>query len=176
MTVCNDGNNLYFQSRFTDYIFKSTPLGEFFWYKSDSFPDNTSDTTSTFMYWRGQGLAWADTNLVALYRHKDDSTQYRGRYVYIKNDTLKTVLDTMFTWDHLDSYGAYALEYNPDIDGFLVLAKDSLNQYILFEVDSNFQNPNSIRVLEGNPMGITLGPNSELYLSYPVRQIERLLD
>ena len=50
LAICNDGSNLYFQPRFTDYIIKSTPLGEFFWYKSDNFPDNTSDTTSTLMY------------------------------------------------------------------------------------------------------------------------------
>ena len=111
---------------------------------------------------------------MVLYRHKDDSTQYRGRYIHVKNDTLKTVLDTIFTWDHLDSYGAYALAYNPNSDGFWVLAKDGLNQYIRFEVDSNFQNPDGIRVLLGSPMGITIGPDSELYLSYPERQIEKL--
>ena len=175
LAVCNDGSNLYFQPRLTDYIFKSTPLGEIFWYQSDNFPDNTSDTTSTFMYWRGRGLAWADTNLVVLYRHKNDSTRYRGRYLHLDNDTLQTVLDITFNWDHLNSYGAYAMEYNPGTQRFWVLATDSLNQYILFNVDFHFQNPESIRVLEEKPMGISGGPNSGIYLSYPERQIKELL-
>ena len=174
MAATNDGNNLFFQPRFTDYIFKSTPLGEIFWYQSDNFPDNTSDTTSTFMYWRGKGLAWADTNLVALYCRKDSSTQYRGRFLHINNDTLQTVLDTTVTWGHLDSFGAYAMEYNILTNGFWVLATDSLNRYILFEVDSNFVYDGNYQVIDGNPMGISIGPGPKLYLSYPERQIEEL--
>ena len=63
------------------------------------------------------------------------------------------------------------MEYNAVINRFLVLGTDSLNQNILFEVDSTFQNPGDIRVLEGNPIGITMGPSSVLYLSYPERTI-----
>ena len=174
LAACNDGSNLYFQSRYTDYIFKMTPLGEIFWQKSDNFPDNNSDTTTTSMYWRGRGLAWADTNLVALYRHKNDSTQYRGRYIHINNDTLQTVLDTTVTWDHLDSYGAYAMEYQPESDGFWILATDSLNQYILFEVDSLFQYLRTIDEIDEEPRGITRRNDLELYLSYPDRIIKQL--
>ena len=175
LAAANDGNNLYFQPRFTDYILKSTPLGEIYWYQSDNFPDNTADTTLTFMYWSGRGLAWADTNLVALYRHKDDSTLYRGRYLHVNNNTIQSVLDITTTWDHLNSNGAYAMEYNPDTHGFWVLGTDNLNQNILFEVDFYFQNPNNIRVLDGDPMGIAMGSNAELYLSYLERQIKKLL-
>ena len=171
LAACNDGSNLYFQPRFTDYIFMSTLLGEIYWFQSDNFPDNTADTTSTFMYWRGRGLAWSDTKLVVLYRHYNDSTLYRGRYLQVNNDTLQTILDTTITWNHLDNYGAYAMEYNPDTQGFWVLATDTLNQNILFEVDYYFQNPDDIHVLDGNPMGITLGPSSMLYLSYLEREI-----
>lgn len=171
LAICNDGTDLYFQPRFTDYIFKSTSLGEIFWYQSDVFPDNIADTTSTFMYWSGRGLAWAETKLVALYRHKNDSTLYRGRYLQINNDVIQSVSDITVTWNHLDSYGAYALEYNPLTDGFWVLASDSFNQYIIFEVDSNFQYLNTVGIIDGDPMGITKGPNSELYLSYLERQI-----
>ena len=53
LAAANDGMNLYFQPRFTDYILKMTPLGEIFWYESDYFHDNMADTTSTFMYWGG---------------------------------------------------------------------------------------------------------------------------
>ena len=94
LAAANDGNNIYFQPRFTDHIFKSTPQSEIFWYASDYFPDNMADTTSTFMYWRGRGLAWADSNLVALYRHKDDSTLYRWRFLTVNSDSFETVKDT----------------------------------------------------------------------------------
>ena len=126
------------------------------------------------MYWRGRGLAWADTNLVVLYRHKYDSTQYRGRYLNIKNNIFQTVLDITVTWDHLDINGAYAMEYKSATKGFRVLATDRLNQHILFEVDPHFENPSGIRVLDGKPVGIAMNNSSELYLSYPERKIERL--
>ena len=171
MAATNDGINLYFQSRYTDYIFKMTPLGEIFWHQSDHFPDNTADTTSTFMYWRGSGLTWADTNLVALYRYKNDSTQYRGRYLHVNNDSLETIIDTIVTWDHLNSYGAYAMEYNAEIKGFWILARDSVNQHILFEVDSKFKYLRTITVIDDNPNGITMGPDSVFYLSYSGRKI-----
>ena len=172
MAAANDGSNLYFQPRFTDYIFKSTPLGEIFWYQPDNFSDNTSDTTSTFMYWRGRGLAWADSNLVVFYRHKDDSTLYRGRYLHIDNDNFQTVLDTTVIWNHLNSNGAYAMEYKPDTNGFWVLATDILNQYILFEVDANFvyNDNNNYLIIDGYPMGFAW-MDGTLYLSYQERQI-----
>ena len=97
------------------------------------------------------------------------------RYLHVNNNTLRTVLDTTVTWNHLDINGAYAMEYNAKTNGFWVLATDSLNQYILFEVDYYFQNPDDIRVLDGNPMGITLGPSSVLYLSYLEREIVELI-
>ena len=95
LAAANDGTNLYFQPRFTDYILKMTPLGELFWFRSDRFEDNDKD--STFMFWRGRGIAWAGTNLVVLYRHKNDSMLYRGRYLHLNNDTLQTILDTTVT-------------------------------------------------------------------------------
>ena len=98
MATANDGSNLYFQPRFTDYIFKINPVGKIFWYQSDNFPANTSDTTSTFMYWNGWGLAWADTNLVALYRHKDDSTRYRARYIHINNSSFHSIIAIRKSW------------------------------------------------------------------------------
>ena len=171
LAAANDGNNLYFQPRYTDYIFKMTQLGEIFWNQSDHFPDNTSDTTSTFMYWRGRGLAWADTNLVVLYRHKDERTHYRSRYLYIKNDTLSTIIDTIVTWRHLNSYGAYAMEYNAETKGFWILAIDSLNQYIRFTVDSNFVYSDEFEIIDGIPMGISSGPDSRIYLSFKEREI-----
>ena len=176
MATANDGSNLYFQPRFTDYIFKINPVGNIFWYQSDNFPDNTSDTTSTFMYWNGWGLAWADTNLVALYRHTDDSTRYRARYIHINNSSFQSIIDTTVIWGHLNNSGAYAMEYNTGTKGFWVLATDSLSQYILFEVDSSFVYSGSFDVINGNPMGISIGPDSGLYLSYPRKQIERLVD
>ena len=174
MATANDGSNLYFQPRFTDYIFKINPVGNIFWYQSDNFPDNTSETTSTFMYWRGRGLAWADTNLVVLYCHKDDSTRYRGRYLHINNGNFQTVIDTSAAWGHLNNNGAYAMEYNTITKGFWVLAMDSLNQYILFEVDASFIYDGNFDIINGDPMGISMGPGSELFLSYPDRQIEKL--
>ena len=178
LAICNDGSNLFLQPRFTDLIFKLTPLGEIFWHQSDNFPDNTADTTSTFMFWRGRGLAWADTNLVALYRHIDDSTLYRGRYIHVNDDSFQTVLDITVTWDHLNSNGAYAMAYNhnPDTPGFWVLATDNLNQYILFEVNANLAYEGNFDVINGNPMGITIGPDAGVYLSYPERKIEKLFD
>jgi hypothetical protein len=176
LAAANDGTNLYFQPRFTDYILKMTPLGEIFWYESDYFPDNMADTTSTFMYWGGRGIAWADTNLVVLYRHKNDSMLYRGRYLHLNNDTLQTISDTTVTWNHLNDSGAFSLEYNPEKKGFLVLATNNLNQSILFEVDNYFQNIVILDTLEGTPMGVTLDETLDIYLSYPDRRIEKLTD
>ena len=118
LATTNDGSNLYFQPRFTNYIFMSTALGEIFWYQSDKYPDITYDTTSTFMYWSGRGLAWADTNLVALYRYKTDSILYRVRYLHLKNNSFQMVSDTTAICDHLNNSGAYAMEYNPNTKGF----------------------------------------------------------
>jgi len=174
LAAANDGTNLYFQPRFTDYIFKMTPLGEIFWFLPDRFEDN--DTDSTFMFWTGRGIAWADTNLVVLYRNKNDSTLYRGRYLHFNNDTLQTILDTTVTWNHLNDSGAFSLEYNPEKKGFFVLATNSLNQSILFEVDNYFQNIVILDTLEGTPMGVTLDETLDIYLSYPDRRIEKLTD
>ena len=176
LAAANEGTNLYFQPRFTDYILKMTPLGEIFWYESDYFPDNMADTTSTFMYWGGRGIAWADTNLVVLYRHKNDSMLYRGRYLHLNNDTSQTISDTTVTWNHLNDSGAFSLEYNPEKKGFLVLATNNLNQSILFEVDNYFQNIVILDTLEGTPMGVTLDETLDIYLSYPNRRIEKLAD
>ena len=174
LTATNDGTNLYFQPRFTDYILKMTPLGELFWFRSDRFEDNDKD--STFMFWRGKGIAWAGTNLVVLYRHKNDSMLYRGRYLHLNNDTLQTISDTTVTWNHLNDSGAFSLGYNPEKKGFLVLATNSLNQSILFEVDNYFQNIVILDTLEGTPMGVTLDETLDIYLSYPDRRIEKLTD
>ena len=174
LAAANDGMNLYFQPRFTDYILKMTSLGEIFWYLPDRLFDN--DIDSTFMFWQGRGIAWADTNLVVLYRHKNDSMLYRGRYLHLNNDTLQTISDTTVTWNHLNDSGAFSLGYNPEKKGFLVLATNSLNQSILFEVDNYFQNIVILDTLEGTPMGVTLDANLDIYLSYPDRRIEKLTD
>ena len=108
LAAANDGMNLYFQPRFTDYILKMTSLGEIFWYLPDRLFDN--DIDSTFIFWQGRGIAWADNNLVVLYRHKNDSMLYRGRYLHLNNDTLQTILDTTVTWNHLNDSGAFSLE------------------------------------------------------------------
>lgn len=166
MAATNDGSNLYFQPRFTDLIFKITPFGEIFPHQSDNFPDNASDT----MYWHGRGLAWSDTNLVALYRHKNDSTRYRGRYLHINNNTIQIILDNTVIWDHLNSKGAYAMANNGQGE-FIVLATDTLNRNIIFNVDSNFEYDGSFGIINGNPMGISTNP-PDIYFSYPERQIE----
>ena len=174
LAATNDGTNLYFQPRFTDYILKMTSLGEISWYLPDRLFDN--DIDSTFMFWQGRGIAWADTNLVVLYRHKNDSILYRGRYLHLNNDALHTIIDTTVTWNHINDRGAFSLEYNPEKKGFLVLATNSLNKSILFEVDNYFQNIAILDALEGTPMGVTLDENLDIYLSYPDRRIEQLTD
>ena len=46
----------------------------------------------------------------------------------------------------------------------------TLNQYILFNMNFHFQNPENIRVLEEKPMEISRGANTGIYLSYPGKQ------
>ena len=180
LAAANDGTNLYFQPRFTDYILKMTPLGELFWFRSDRFEDNDKD--STFMFWRGRGIAWAGTNLVVLYRHKNDSMLYRVRYLHLNNDTLQTISDTTVTWNHLNDNGAFAMEYypgtahDPDSKGFYILATDISNQSILFWVDIYFQNIAILDTIEENPMGFAMDETLDIYLSYPDRRIEKLTD
>ena len=70
----------------------------------------------------------------------------------------------------------FSLEYNPEKKGFFVLATNSLNQSILFEVDNYFQNIVILDTLEGTPMGVTLDETLNIYLSYPDRRIEKLTD
>ena len=112
MASTNDGTDLYFQPRYTDYILKISPVGDTFWFKSDYLPENTADTTTTFMYWGGRGITWANNNLVVLYRHKDDSTLYKWRYLTV-NDGFTTVKDTVVVWEHLNNSGVFALDYDP---------------------------------------------------------------
>ena len=169
LAVANDGTNLFFQPRFTDYILKMTPLGEIFWYLPDRFVDNDNDTT--FMFWTGRGLVWADTNLVALYRHKDDSTLYKWRYLTVDN-YFSTVKDTVVVWEHLNNSGVFALDYDPITKEFLVAATDSTNNNILFSVSSELEYDNSYFDIPDSTLGITFGNNSKIYLSLPDRKIE----
>ena len=37
-------------------------------------------------------------------------------------------------------------------------------------------NEGNFYVINGNPMGITMGPDAGVYLSYPERKIEKLFD
>jgi len=169
MATTNDGENLFFQPRFTDFIIKITPVGELFWFRSDNFDDN--DTDSTFMFWRGRGLAWADTNLVVLYRHKDDSTLYRWRFLNVENN-FSTVKDTVVIWEHLNNSGVFALDYDPLKEEFLLAATDSTNNYILFTVNSELEYDNSYYAIPDSTLGITLDNNSKIYISLPNRKIE----
>jgi len=183
LAAANDGKNLYFQPRFTDYIFKSTPLGELYWYQSDYFPDNDS----TFMYWRGRGLTWADSNLIALYRHKDDSTLYRWRFLNVNGDGFQTVKDTTVIWEHLNDIGVFALEVeletinipdttgiqgNSTYDNYILAAVDTTNNYILFKVSKSLVYENYFFQLEDEVMGVTNGVDNKIFLSYPDRRIE----
>ena len=169
LAAANDGTNLYFQPRFTDYIFKMTSLGEIFWFLPDRFEDN--DTDSTFMFWTGRGIAWADTNLVALYRHKDDSTLYKWRYLAVDND-FSTVKDTVVVWEHLNNSGVFALDYDPIKEEFLLAATDSTNNYILFTVNNKLEYDNSYYEIPDSALGIAVDDNSKIYLSLPDRKIE----
>jgi len=171
LTAANDGANLYFQPRFTDYIIKISQLGEIFWFKSDYFPENTADTTTTFMYWGGRGITWAENNLVILYGHKDDSTLYKWRYVNVEND-FSTVKDTVVVWEHLNNSGVFALDYDPINKEFLLAATDSSNNNILFTVSSELEYENSYYDIPDSTLGITFGNNSKIYLSLPDRKIE----
>ena len=171
LAATNDGTNLYFQPRFTDYILKMTPLGELFWYQSDYFLDNTADTTSTFLYWSGRGITWADTNLVVLYGHKEDSTLYRWRFLTIDNDFI-TVKDIVVVWGHLNKTGVFALDYDPIKEEFLLAATDSTNNYVLFTVNSELEYDNSYYDIPGSALGIAVAGDSKIYLSLPDRRIE----
>ncbi|MBC8255885.1 MAG: hypothetical protein H8E85_01080 [Candidatus Marinimicrobia bacterium] len=171
LAATNDGTNLYFQPRYTDYILKISPVGENFWYKSDYFPENTSDTTATFMYWSGRGITWADNILVVLYGHKDDSTLYRWRYLTVEDD-FSTVKDTVVIWEHLNKSGAFALDYDPFTKEFLVAATDSTNSFILITLTSELEYENRYYDIPDSTLGITFGSNSKIYLSLPDRKIE----
>ena len=92
----------------------------------------------------GRGIAWADTNLVALYRHKDDSTLYRWRFLTVNGDSFETVKDTTLVWNHLNDSGVFAMEYDAIEDAFLILATDSSNNYILFQVTASLEYENKI--------------------------------
>ena len=171
LASANDESNLYFQPRYTDYILKISPVGDTFWIKSDYFPENTADTTTTFMYWGGRGITWADNNLVALYRHKDDSTLYKWRYLAVDND-FSTVKDTVVVWEHLNNSGVFALDYDPIKEEFLLAATDRTNNYILFTVNNKLEYDNSYYEIPGSALGITVDDNSKIYLSLPDRKIE----
>jgi len=171
LASANDGINLYFQPRYTDYILKISPVGDIFWFKSDYFPENTADTTTTFMHWGGRGITWADTNLVVLYHHKKDSTLYRWRYLTVEND-FSTVKDTVVIWEHLNNSGVFALDYDPIKEEFLLAATDSTNNYILFTVNNKLEYDNSYYEIPDSALGITVDDNSKIYLSLPDRKIE----
>jgi myo-inositol-hexaphosphate 3-phosphohydrolase len=123
------------------------------------------------MYWGGRGITWVDNNLVALYRHKDDSTLYKWRYLAVDND-FSTVKDTVVVWEHLNNSGVFALDYDPNKMEFLLLGTDSTNNYILFTVSSKLEYDNSYYEIPGSALGITVDDNSKIYLSLPDRKIE----
>jgi len=130
-----------------------------------------ADTTSTFMYWGGRGIAWADTNLVVLYRHKNDSTLYKWRYITMDNN-FSTIKDTVVVWSHLNNNGVFALDYDPSKMEFLLLATDSTNKNILFTVNSELEYDNSYYNIPDSALGIAIAGNSKIYLSLPDRRIE----
>ena len=123
------------------------------------------------MYWGGRGITWADNNLVVLYRHKDDSTLYKWRYLALDND-FSTVKDTVVVWEHLNNSGVFALDYDPNKMEFLLLGTDRTNNNILFTVSSKLEYDNSYYEISDSALGITVDDNSKIYLSLPDRKIE----
>ena len=75
-------------------------------------------------------------------------------------------------WNHLNDSGAFAMEYDAIEDAFLVLAKDSSNNYILFQVKASLEFENKIYAIEEEVMGVTLTAEPKIYLAYPDRRIE----
>ena len=62
--------------------------------------------------------------------------------------------------------------YDEIEDAFLVLATDSSNNYILFQVTASLEYENKIYAIEEEVMGVTLTAEPKIYLAYPDRRIE----
>ena len=175
LAIANDGQNIYLQPRFTDYILKVSLVGELFWHKMDEMEENASTMT-----WKGSGLTWKDSTLVTLYQHVTDSTLYRARYLSLGNN-LEVVRDTTIVWNHLNNEGILALDYHP-FGGFVFLAKDIESQTIVFRTDSLFipiagYDGLEYYNLEDEAVGLSWGSGwwePLIYISYSDRRIEPL--
>ena len=78
--------------------------------------------------------------------------------------------------NHLNDSGAFAMEYDAIEDTFLVLATDSSNNYILFQVTASLEYENKIYAIEEEVMGVTLTAEPKIYLAYPIEGLRNLQD
>jgi len=161
LSITNDGNDLFLQSRSNYNIFKISNTGEIAYLSSD-----TLDTK-----WLPSGLTYNSSNdsLVFLYRNTEKNNQYRLREVSkLLSDQSKN--DREFVLNGLDTtvYGALCIAYKEP--NLYVLAFDGQEDVLITMDYSSLNLISNESVNDSTAVGIDIVNNS-IYLSYRDRTI-----
>ena len=161
LSITNDGNDLFLQSRSNYNIFKISNTGEIAYLSSD-----TLDTK-----WLPSGLTYNSSNdsLVFLYRNTEKNNQYRLREVS-KLLSEQSKNDREFVLNGLDTtvYGALCIAYKEP--NLYVLAFDGQEDVLITMDYSSLNLISNESVNDSTAVGIDIANNS-IYLSYRDRTI-----
>ena len=163
LTITNDGNDLYLQSKYTYQIMKYSSIGERVFTKYDTITVN----------WQPSGLAYQSENdsLLILYRNLDNLKQYRLRTIS-KEFSIESSKDIIFQLNFIDTtyYGGYSLEYNNY--SYYILGVDTTMNDILIILDNELNITAIDTLSDSTVVGLCFRQN-DLYFSYRDKRIEK---
>ena len=163
IAITNDGEDLYLQSRNTSLLISCSPIAQQAYSGMDDIATN----------WQPSGLAYDGDkdSLLALYRNREDRSQYRLRTLS-KSRELNSGGDAYFSLDFIDQgySGIYALEYFNQ--SFYMLAVDTTQTDALIILDQAFQVQQIESILDSTVVGLCFNGN-ELFFSYRDKRIEK---
>ena len=163
LTVTNDGNDIFLQSRSTSLILKSSVIGEVAFSQFD-------DTLAT--YWLPSGLSYDSErdSLIFLYRNMNSNETYLLRLLS-KDISPFSTRTVEFTLENLDTTynGVYAMTYeNPHL---YLLAVNNYLEDVLLTIDYNTLSVTNTELIgDSTVTGIEIVSDS-IYLSFRDRSI-----
>ena len=162
LTMTNDGQDLYLQSRFTQLIFKISSIGEISYSKYDSIGT----------HWLPSGIAYdtSKDSIIFLYRNQHYNNQYRLRLTS-KDIANSSTRDETFMINNIDttSHGVYCMAYaEPNL--YVLAVQDGAD--VLITVDyEELTILNTEPIADSTVVGIEV-MNNAIYLGYSDRRID----
>ena len=162
LAICNDGVDLYLQSRSTELIVKCSAIGEKAFLRYDAIAS----------YWQPSGIAFDSItdSLVLLYRNTQALDQYRLR-ILDRSMIGAASRDLIFDFPFIsrDSYGIYAMEAHDTSFYFLGVDTSQVDVLVITNRDlTSFQRQS---IPDSTVVGLAF-QGDDLHLSYRDRRIE----